>query len=266
MWKYIKDLFLKIFEREKIEHSLAGWIPEQPDSRDRKYEEVAEIQSRSIVQRSVNLSGLFGPVENQGNLNSCVGHAVTSLFEVVAKISDRSRLAVYYNARVIEGRPNVDSGCQIRSAMRGLSLNGAATESTWPYVASKVLVKPDATAVNSGLPTRALVMSYARVTTLDSLKSALLAGRPVAFGFSVPESFMTLTAQQGHLPYPLPGEKFIGGHAVVAVGFDDSTGTVLCRNSFGATWGKEGYFTMPYSWFANMSGLVSDAWTIVARV
>jgi C1A family cysteine protease len=265
MFKYIKSLFSRLFSKAKVNPSLAGWIPDISDIKDYIYEQVTKQETRGLAQTSVNLTGLFGPVESQGNLNSCVGHAATSLFEVVTKTSDRSRLAVYYNARVLEGRAGVDSGCQIRNAMKGLSMNGAADESTWPYVASQVLVKPSATAVQSGLATRTLV-SYARVTTLDGLKASLAAGRPVAFGFSVPESFRTITATQGHLPFPAAGEKFIGGHAVVAVGYDDMLGTVLCRNSFGPLWGKVGYFTMPYAWFANMSGLVTDAWTIIPKV
>ena len=105
------------------------------------------------------------------------------------------------------------------------------------------------------------VASYEKVTTLDAMKAAMVAGLPVVFGFRVYKAFLQ-TATTGICTYPVAGEPQIGAHAVVAVGFDDATGMVKCRNSFGPEWGQAGYFYMPYQWFANMNGLVSDAWLI----
>jgi C1A family cysteine protease len=187
------------------------------------------------------------------------------MLEAILKVGDRSRLYLYWNARALEGRSASDSGCQIRSAMRGVSTQGAAVETLWPYDTTKVTTSPPAAAFTDGKPLTTRIASYVRVTTLQGLKDNLRAGRPVVFGFSVPDTFVSITKTSGHLPFPAAGVKYIGGHAVVAVGFDDVTGNVLCRNSFGPTWGNQGHFTMPYQWFANMSGLVSDAWTILPR-
>ena len=213
---------------------------------------------------AIDLSSKSGPVDQQGTLNSCVGHAVTTVFEVACGVSDRSRLAVYYNARALEGNTGRDIGCQIRNAIKGIALNGAYDEALWPYDPSKVLVAPDATAVASGVSTKGLVGSYAQVTNLASLKAALLAGRPVAFGLRVPSTFVSETKYDGFLPYPVSGTSFIGQHSMVAVGFDDATGNVKVKNSFGPTWGAQGYLFMPYQWFNPMS-YVSDAWTIIPK-
>ena len=62
---------------------------------------------------------------------------------------------------------------------------------------------------------------------------------------------------------PKPGEKQLGGHAVLAVGYDDSTKRVLVRNSWGADWGVNGYFTIPYDYISN-SNLADDLWTLRA--
>jgi C1A family cysteine protease len=148
--------------------------------------------------------------------------------------------------------------------MRGVATHGAANEALWPYDTTRVTTQPPAAAFTDGKPLASRVGQYLRVTTLQGLKDALAAGRPVAFGFSVPDTWSQVRTT-GHLPFPSATAKFIGGHAVVAVGYSDSTGNVLCRNSFGPNWGNQGYFTMPYQWFANMNGLVADAWTIVAK-
>jgi len=60
---------------------------------------------------------------------------------------------------------------------------------------------------------------------------------------------------------PKPGEEMIGGHAVLAVGYDDKTQRFIVRNSWGTTWGIKGYFTMPYPYLLD-ANLADDFWTI----
>jgi C1A family cysteine protease len=60
---------------------------------------------------------------------------------------------------------------------------------------------------------------------------------------------------------PAPTEKSIGGHAVMAVGYDDSQNWFIVRNSWGVGWGIEGYFTLPYAYLLEQN-LASDFWTI----
>lgn len=84
-------------------------------------------------------------------------------------------------------------------------------------------------------------------------------GYPFVFGFTVYEGFEVSTvAQNGHAPMPAPSEGAIGGHAVLAVGYEDANQWFIVRDSWGATWGMAGYFTLPY---ANLiqSGLASDS-------
>jgi C1A family cysteine protease len=60
------------------------------------------------------------------------------------------------------------------------------------------------------------------------------------------------------------GEHIIGGHAVLAVGYDDAKQVLIVRNSWGPAWGYQGYFYMPYAYTALKTGgqpLVSEWWT-----
>jgi C1A family cysteine protease len=70
-------------------------------------------------------------------------------------------------------------------------------------------------------------------------------------------------AKTGVLDLPKAKERAIGGHAVMAVGYDDATGRFLVRNSWGADWGMKGCFTMPYDYLDNRN-LSDDFWTIRA--
>ena len=60
---------------------------------------------------------------------------------------------------------------------------------------------------------------------------------------------------------PAAGESVLGGHAVMAVGYDDSQQRFIVRNSWGDGWGMKGYFTMPYAYLTERN-LSSDFWTI----
>ena len=53
----------------------------------------------------------------------------------------------------------------------------------------------------------------------------------------------------------------MGGHAVLAVGYDDATSRFIVRNSWGDGWGLAGYFTIPYDYLTNPD-LACDFWAI----
>jgi C1A family cysteine protease len=94
------------------------------------------------------------------------------------------------------------------------------------------------------------------------MKGCLAEGFPFVFGFTVYDSFESQdVAKTGVVPMPSPDESVLGGHAVVAVGYDDADERFRVRNSWGTGWGQEGYFTMPYASLTNR-GLAADFWTL----
>jgi len=60
---------------------------------------------------------------------------------------------------------------------------------------------------------------------------------------------------------PASTEKVVGGHAVMAVGYDDAHQRFVVRNSWGPAWGMKGYFTLPYA-YVTQASLASDFWTV----
>ena len=63
------------------------------------------------------------------------------------------------------------------------------------------------------------------------------------------------------MPIPSKNEKMLGGHAVMAAGFDESKKIFIIRNSWGENWGDKGYFSMPYDYIKNQD-LCSDFWVL----
>src|SRR4029077_3660481 len=102
----------------------------------------------------------------------------------------------------------------------------------------------------------------ARLQTLDEMRACLADGYPFVFGFTVYEAFDSVAvARTGVVPMPKPKERMIGGHAVLAVGYEHAKRRFLVRNSWGSGWGMKGYFTMPYEYLADRD-LSDDFWTI----
>ena len=203
---------------------------------------------------------------DQGQLGSCTANAIGGAIEfdrLLQKLPDfvPSRLFIYYNERVIEGTVNSDSGAQIRDGIKTVASQGVCPEPEWPYDIAKFSQKPSAKAYSDAVTDRAI--SYqSLVQDLNQMKGCLASGYPFVFGFTVYESFETAAvARTGHAPMPGSGERVIGGHAVMAVGYDDASQSFLVRNSWGTGWGLAGYFTLPYSYLIQ-PGLASDLWTI----
>jgi C1A family cysteine protease len=150
----------------------------------------------------------------------------------------------------------------IRDGVKSLVKQGVCTEQKWPYVIGRFTAKPPAACYQEALTHQ--VLSYHRILTLQEMKSCLAEGYPFVFGFTVYEAFESpAVAKTGQLNLPKPKEKSLGGHAVMAVGYNETTQRFTIRNSWGADWGLAGYFTMPYTYLDNRN-LSDDLWTIRA--
>ena len=249
-------------EPRKIAHY--GWIPDLPDERDHIY--AAPPQYLTALPPAADLRSQCPGMYDQGMLGSCTANAIGGAIEfdrLKQKLPDfvPSRLFIYYNERVIEGTVESDSGAQIRDGIKSVASQGVCPEPEWPYDISRFTQKPSAQAYKDAITDRA-VSYQSLVQDPNQMKGCIASGYPFVFGFTVYESFESPgVAQNGHAPMPSFGERAIGGHAVMAVGYDDTHQWFLVRNSWGTRWGMAGYFTMPYAYLIQ-SGLSSDFWTI----
>lgn len=243
-----------------------GWIPDLPDHRDHMFAAAPAVLT--ALPPAVDLrSQCPKQVYDQGQLGSCTANAIAGAIEfdqMKQKLTDiftPSRLFIYYNERVIENTVNSDSGAQIRDGIKTVAKQGGCHETIWPYKIAKFRTKPSNKAYADGLKHTAV--QYQRlIQTLSQMKGCLAAGYPFVFGFTVYESFESAAvAKSGVVNYPAPGEAVVGGHAVLAVGYNDSSQRFVVRNSWGPKWGMKGYFTMPYTYLTT-SNLADDFWTI----
>ena len=242
-----------------------GWKKDNVDIRDKIHNYKPLFGLKYI--KKFNLLDNCPDIYEQGKLGSCTANAIAAAYQfdenkqLEPNSFIPSRLFIYYNERDIENTIKYDSGASIRDGVKSVNKLGVCPETEWPYDISKFTEKPSSKCFEIAKIHKSI--SYKRIDqSLIQIKSALLAGFPIIFGFNVYESFESQSVtDSGMMPMPENNEKLLGGHAVLAVGFDDDKQCVLVKNSWGKDWGDNGYFYMPYN-FIIKSKYCSDFWTI----
>lgn len=239
-----------------------SWLPDLPDFRDQLF----EVSKPKPLSKKVDLRTGLPPIYDQDVLGSCGPNAIGAVFDFERNRQGKpflnpSRLFMYFNARETEGSINEDAGIMIRDGIKSVAKKGVCSEIDWPYDIAQFATRPSPACYASALNNQ--VLSYRRIApNLRSMMQCLASGFPFVFGFSVFDSFESdAVAKTGIVPMPKSSETLLGGHAVVACGYNQNTTRFLCRNSWGAAWGQDGYFEMPFDYLSN-ENLADDRWTI----
>ncbi|UTW61881.1 C1 family peptidase [bacterium SCSIO 12741] len=289
----------------ETEFNLSGWTPEAPDIRDfilgdpdeqqikddRYTEMVKHYQDADVLDNdgffsqltlpsASHMKAFCSPVMNQGSLGSCTAQAAVSLYEFMenkkhGEFVDGSRLFVYKTTRNLMGLTG-DTGATNRSTIGALAIFGMPPETYWPYRIGQFDVEPSAFCYSFGQSFQAL--RYARIDhsnrqgarLLSAVKTMVNFKIPMVFGFSVYRS-ISRSRTTGKVPFPHARDRRRGGHAVLAVGYDDnieidnghgmiSKGAILFQNSWGTGWGDDGFGWLPYDYV--LKGLTRDWWTM----
>ena len=246
-----------------------GWQPDLPDQRDFSYAlQRMKLEAPPRLPEKTDLRGVWMPEPyDQGQLGSCTANAIGAalayehLKESLGPLMP-SRLFIYYGERVIEGTIQSDAGAQIRDGVKVLATLGAPPEQLWPYDIAKFARKPPEKAYQAAVQHKAVAYFRVDQTKLREMLGCLASGFPFVFGFTVYEGFESAkVVKTGVLDMPKRGERVLGGHAVLAVGYNQKAKRFLVRNSYGSAWGRKGYFTMPFDYVLN-SDLAADFWTL----
>jgi C1A family cysteine protease len=287
-----------------VQHGM-GWLADYPDFRDYTWETETtrnipgQAGTGASVKAMLTKTGVTAPtgplpattdlrpwcspVEDQGNLGSCTANAAVGAVEYFERRAfgnyiNASRLFLYKATRDFLHWTG-DTGAFLRSTMGALAIFGVPPEEYLPYDITKFDQEPSAFCYAFGQSYQAInyfrldPVGTSQAAVLQRIKTNLAAFLPSIFGFTVYSS-IAQAGSTGKIPLPVAGEKVLGGHAIMAVGYDDSlkiknsnpggvetTGALLIRNSWSPGWGMGGYGWMPYDYV--LKGIAQDFWSLL---
>jgi C1A family cysteine protease len=250
--------------RSKVKRHL-GTGRDHVSPLDWKYRPNASVMRR--LPAVVDLRRHCPPVYDQLHLNSCSANAIAAalrydeLKEGRPDVPSPSRLFIYYNERVLAGVVTTDSPVSLRDGYRTIAKVGTCPEALWPYQVRRFRRQPTPPCYRAAHGCRAI--AYYRIRrAVSQMRACLADGYPFVMALAIHQSAKGRDVRRtGVLPVPTRGDRLLGGHAVLAVGYDHVRRLLLFRNSWGSGWGDHGYGYLPYAFVAS-SALTWDFWTM----
>jgi C1A family cysteine protease len=146
-----------------------------------------------------------------------------------------------------------------QDGIKSLADKGLAPEALWPYNIARFAQAPSKRVYERAVQFQAL--EYRRVdATATSIKTAIAEGYPVVGGFNVFSQIdSAAAAQSGIIELPGPNEDPIGGHCIYLCAFDQRSGYITGRNSWGDRWGDKGDIHLPEQYLEEQG---ADFWII----
>lgn len=198
---------------------------------------------------------------------SCVGCSGRYLMQYLRGelYGDKTLLSerfIYGRAKELDGQPS-EEGTWPRICLMGMFGNGAAKLTQWnnnntPTHAEFIKSPPDD--IRESAILNILGGGAVRVTSFEEMKRAIFMGSPVMVTLQVFETYDDIE-DDGQIK-PSDGSGARGYHENIAIGWDDDTGEIELMNSWGQSWGDDGFGFMPLNYSPYSNFPLMDMWAI----
>ncbi|MGC9195759.1 MAG: C1 family peptidase [Syntrophobacteraceae bacterium] len=193
-------------------------------------------------------------VRDQGNCGSCWAFSATEALEsqVLLKLQVPNvdfhlseQIVVSCTGAYEQGTDNCENGGYAGDALNFLKSYGTAMEFYYPYSQN------DGACGNAmqGWQSQAVklddwqALDGGTVKDISDIKTAVYSYGPVLAWFKVYSDFFSYSSGVYSVT---PLASYQGNHFVVIVGWDDTAGAFIVKNSWGTSWGMNGYFEISY--------------------
>jgi len=202
---------------------------------------------------------------DQGQVGSCVtwatGYSAYGILMNEQGISGDPMAPMYIYAQIAQGN---DQGTTGDVALGMEQQQGIDTKADYYQGDFDYTTQPDANEVANAAHYK--LSGYQTLPVgdgaEDAIKSSISQGLPVSVGFNVRQSFMDLSGQAASDYSYTPGndgsDPVVGGHEVAVIAYNDQGVTI--ENSWGSSWGDNGYVNVPWSFFT--TGDVDELYSV----
>jgi len=202
-------------------------------------------------------------VKDQGNCGSCVAFGTTATMESRARIiqqipvnansggilPDLSPAHLFYCGNTAPTDP-CKAGWQPGAALTFATNPGVVPLSCYAYTSGNQTCSP----CTNWQQLVTTINGSHEVTSIPEMKAWLASRGPLITCLSVYEDFYAYTSGV----YAPTSNVSEGGHCVSCVGYDDTKGAWVCKNSWGTRWGEGGFFWIKYG----ECGIDATMWAI----
>jgi C1A family cysteine protease len=244
---------------------------EQLSTANRAYGIGAQAYPSAFDLRDVNGQNFITPIRDQGGCGSCVAFGTIATIEGTARYQKRdpnlaidlSEAELFYCVARSQGR-TCGNGWWVPPAMDACRDQGVPDEACYPYTAGDQNCNRCSDWQNRAVK----ITDWHQIGDPANIKAWISTQGPVGACFSVYDDFY---AYRSGVYHHVIG-NLVGGHCVSMVGYSDTGGYWICKNSWGSSWGEQGFFRIAYGecgidavgYAAN--GIVDTGWITGKRV
>lgn len=254
---------------------ICNLVPSKGTETDWGYEHAVASSAAGAVTAppaSVDLRASWWAIDDQEDTGSCVGWATAEgvlRYHMVAagKLAKNVQLSPRFiwmaskETDTYTARPETfieDAGTSLKAAVDIARKYGVVKMNALPFhIATKMYTGGENTFF--ALAAQRKIASYFNLhRNLDQWKSWLASNGPILAGLSVDHTWDNATATGGNIDVFMPN-TVRGGHAVAIVGYMAS-GRFIVRNSWGTSWGDQGFGYVTAAYIA--AGFFDEAYGV----